>query len=37
MKAHTVADGDGLKLHVHEWGSEGAPAILLIHARRALG
>jgi non-heme chloroperoxidase len=31
MKVHTVAGGDGLRLHVREWGNPDAPPILLIH------
>ena len=31
MRAHTIRGGDGIRLHVREWGPPGAPPILLIH------
>jgi len=31
MKVHTVPGGEGLRLHVREWGSPNAPPILFIH------
>jgi non-heme chloroperoxidase len=31
MKVHNVTGGGGLRLHVREWGKEGAPSILFIH------
>ncbi len=31
MRAHTIAGGANLKLHVRDFGSEGAPPILLLH------
>lgn len=31
MRTHEVRGGDGLKLHVREWGRVDAPPILLIH------
>jgi non-heme chloroperoxidase len=31
MKIHSVTGGDGVKLHVREWGKSDAPAILFIH------
>ena len=31
MKIHTIAGGDGLKLHVREWGKPHGATILLIH------
>ena len=31
MRSHTVRGGDGLKLHVREWGESNAPPILFIH------
>jgi pimeloyl-ACP methyl ester carboxylesterase len=31
MEVHTVRGGGGLRLHVREWGSEGAPPILFVH------
>ncbi|QIG52000.1 alpha/beta hydrolase [Nordella sp. HKS 07] len=31
MKTHTVTGGDGVRLHVREWGKADAPAILFIH------
>lgn len=31
MKIHSVSGGNGVKLHVREWGKSGAPAIVFIH------
>lgn len=31
MEIHEVTGGDGLRLHVREWGKVGSPPILLIH------
>ncbi len=31
MKIHAITGGDGLKLHVREWGKTDGPSILLIH------
>jgi non-heme chloroperoxidase len=31
MKVHTVEGGDGLRLHVREWGKPDGPPILFIH------
>ena len=31
MRMHTIAGGDGLKLHVRDYGPPDAPAILFIH------
>lgn len=31
MKTHDLQGGGGLRLHVREWGQEGAPSILFIH------
>jgi non-heme chloroperoxidase len=31
MKVHTVPGGEGLRLHVREWGSPNAPPILFTH------
>lgn len=31
MKTHEVTGGDGVRLHVREWGNEAGPSILFIH------